>query len=73
MPVTIVGLTSKGTLVARNPNNPKNTAFQVLAFLYRNNGQTSKDTLCRYMFNGDMNATNRVLKDLKSSHLIAEE
>ena len=69
----VIGLTGKGVAVAKNPNNPKSPAFQVLAFLYKNNGQTSKDTLCRYMFNGDMNATNRVLKDLKASHLVAEE
>jgi hypothetical protein len=71
--LTVVGLTEKGNKVAANPANPRTPAFQVVSFLYKNNGQTSKDTLCRYLFGGDINATNRVLKDLKSSHLVAEE
>ena len=73
MGLTIVGLTQKGTILARSPSNPASPAFRVIHFLDRNNGQANKDTICNYCFGGDMNATNRVLKDLKASRIIAEE
>jgi hypothetical protein len=44
---------------------------RVLAFLYRNNNQATKDSVCQYVFGGDQAACNITLRKLKVAHVIA--
>jgi hypothetical protein len=69
--IVIVGLTGTGVSVAKNPSNPQTDEYRVLHFLYDNNNQANRDTIARFIFGGDMFACNRILKSLKSQHLIA--
>lgn len=69
--IQIVGLTRMGTIIASNPHNPNDADHRVLAFLFKNNNQANKDTVCQYVFNGDQATCNVVLGGLKRQRLIA--
>jgi len=69
--IIIVGLTSTGVSIAKNPMNPQTEEYRVIHFLYNNNNQANRDTIARYVFGGDLFACNKVLKSLKQQHLIA--
>jgi hypothetical protein len=69
--ITIVGLTSRGTRVAQNPSNGNSAEYRVIAFLYRNNNQATKDSICQYVFGGDQASCNVILGKLKQAHIVA--
>ena len=69
--IVIVGLTSHGVKIAQNPSNGNSAEYRVLAFLYRNNNQATKDTICQYVFGGDQASCNVILGKLKQARVIA--
>lgn len=69
--IIIIGLTSRGVKIAQNPSNANSAEYRVLAFLYRNNNQATKDTICQYVFGGDQTTCNVVLGKLKQAHIVA--
>ena len=71
--IVIVGLTSRGVKIAQNPSNGNSAEYRVIAFLYRNNNQATKDTICQYVFGGDQASCNVVLGKLKQAHIVASD
>ena len=69
----VVGLTKLGERVAQNPHNGNTADYRVLAYLYSNNNQANRDSICQRIFGGDESSCNAVLGSLKKQHLIAYE
>jgi len=69
--IIIIGLTSRGVKIAQNPSNGNSPEYRVIAFLYKNNNQATKDTICQYVFGGDQTTCNVVLRKLKVAHIVA--
>jgi len=69
--ITMYGLTDRGIRIAKNPRNPKEPSYEIIAFLNRV-PRASKEMISEYCGLNETH-TGVILRKLKSYGIIAEE
>jgi hypothetical protein len=66
MAIEILGLTDRGRALSKSTRRSPDKAWDVLYFISRMGGQTTKDKIATFVFGGDEVQANRTIGYLRS-------